>query len=171
MEYISETAFCIEFEHEENMKAFVASTLMSCDAGLLKALNMCEYHYEVACITYHSDYIKWYEGDDGFDDVNNLVRLYKTAHANHNAAYRLLRLGEDMADVEDEMEEAETEWEDTRTQSGVRYAEEVYEIQVNRNIENHVGGTDASLSLEEMRAKHLPAGAHLPTAEENKDAS
>lgn len=145
MGYYSQVALIIEFESPEKMKNFIALELIA-DTGCRAALEQCAFDLDIGVISYQTDYIKWHESAP---TVIALTRLFKTAHAKYNAAYRLIIVGEDLNDLQDEAGDARVPW---KTDGETRYAEYIYEINIIARIDDNLT-TSLTNTFGEIRRK------------------
>ena len=106
MGYYSEVAICMAFEDMEKRDVFWdLLSLRKDDVGdVIK--NRCAKDDKLPWIRYHNDYIKWYESHPdrmAFEGEGNIFDLVIEC----GGAYKILRLGEEADDVEQDENEAD----------------------------------------------------------------
>ena len=106
MGYYSEVAICMAFEDNDKRDAFwELISLRKDDMGDLMR-NQCQKDDRMPWINYHNRSIKWYESHpdrQAFEDNGGLFELVKEC----GGAYRILRLGEDRDDIEEDEDAAD----------------------------------------------------------------
>ena len=108
MGYYSEVAICMAFEDMEKRDTFYdLMSLRTDDVGdVIK--NRCAKDDKLPWIRYHNDYIKWYESHpprQAFECDGGILQLVVEC----GGAYRILRLGEDKDDIEEDQDAADSD--------------------------------------------------------------
>lgn len=105
MGYYSEVAICMAFEDEAKRDAFWDLISLRKDEVGEVMRNKCAKDDREPWIRYHNDYIKWYESHPdriAFEGEGNIFDLVIEC----GGAYKILRLGEEADDVEQDENEA-----------------------------------------------------------------
>ena len=110
MGYYSEVAYVLAFENDEKRDAFREVVRLRKDA-LSKALNECAVSTKEPWLQFHDSSTKWYREFPDVQAHRDLMQLCIEC----GGAYRFLRVGEEVDDVEDMCDEAddgkvETPW-------------------------------------------------------------
>lgn len=106
MGYYSEVAVCMAFEDEQKRDAFYDLMSLRNDEIGEVMRNKCARDDRMPWITYHDNSIKWYESHptrQAFEEDGGLFKLLIEC----GGAYRIMRLGEDKDDIEENEDAAD----------------------------------------------------------------